>query len=62
MLLTKEFARKRIFNDREVGIEIPSLGTIVRHHAASFVLPNSYPHDGIFNMHLTAIKVSYDTL
>ena len=37
----------------------PSLGITVRHHSASLVIPNSYPHDGIFNTHLTSVKDSY---
>ena len=40
-------------------LKIPVLGITVRHHLASLVMPNSYPRDGIFNPHLTTIKVSY---
>ena len=36
-------------------MKIPSLRKTVRHHSTSFVTPNSYPHDGIFNPHLTTI-------
>ena len=43
-------------------LKIPSLGITVRHHSASLVLPNSYPRDGIFSLHLTTIKDSYNTL
>ena len=43
-------------------LKIPSLGITVRHHSASLLLPNSYPQDGIFNLHLTAIKDSYNLL
>ena len=39
--------------------KIQSLGITFRHHSASLVMPNSYPRDGIFNPHLTTIKVSY---
>ena len=35
-------------------LKIPSLVTI-RHHSASLVMPNSYPHNGIINQHLTTI-------
>ena len=34
----------------------------VRHHSASLVMLNSYPHDGIFNPHLKTIKDSYMVL
>ena len=40
-------------------LKIPSLWITVRHHSASPVTPNSYPHDRIFNPHLTTIKDSY---
>ena len=41
-------------------LKIPSLRIIVQHHSASLVMPNSYPHDIIFNPHLTTIKDSYN--
>ena len=41
------------------GLKIPSLGITVRHQSASLMIPNSYPHDGIFSPHLTTIKDSY---
>ena len=60
MLLRKEgYAIKRIHNGCAVQLKIPSLGITIRHHSASLVMPNSYPRDGIFNTHLTTIKVSY---
>ena len=40
-------------------LKIPSLVITVREHSASLVVPNSYPRDGIFNLHLTTIKDSY---
>ena len=40
-------------------LKIPSLRITVRHHSASLVMLNSYPHDRIFNQHLTIIKISY---
>ena len=40
-------------------LTIPSLGIIVRHYSASLVMPNSYPHDRIFNLHLTTIEDTY---
>ena len=40
-------------------LKIPSLGITVLHSSVSLVMPNSYPHDGIFNPHLTTIKDSY---
>ena len=44
-----------------VGFElkIPSLRITVWHHLASLVMPNSYPRDRIFSLHLTTIKGSY---
>ena len=40
-------------------LKIPSLGITVWHHSASLVMPNSYPHDGIFSQHLMTSKDSY---
>ena len=40
-------------------LKILSLGITVQHHSASLVMPNSYPHDRIFNLQLTTIKDSY---
>ena len=40
-------------------LTIPSLKITVRHHSASLEMPNSNPHDGIFNPHLTPMKDSY---
>ena len=40
-------------------LKIPSLEISVWHHLASLVMPNSYPHNGSFNPHLTTIKDSY---
>ena len=40
-------------------LKLPSLRITVRHHSASLVMPNSYPHDRIFNQDLTIIKISY---
>ena len=39
--------------------KILSPGITVWHHSASLLMPNSYPHDGIFNPHLTTITDSY---
>ena len=41
-------------------LKILSLVITVLHHSASFVMPNSDPRDGIFNLHLTTIKESYN--
>ena len=43
-------------------LKIPSPGITVWHHPASLVMPNSYPRDGIFNLHLTTIKDSYNLI
>ena len=40
-------------------LKIPSLRITVRHYSVSFVMPNSYPCDGIFNSLLTTMKDSY---
>ena len=40
-------------------LKILSLGITVWHHSASLEMTNSYPNDGIFNLHLTTIKESY---
>ena len=45
----------RIFNGCEVLIENSVTRMTVRHHEACRVMPNSYPSDGIFSLHLTAI-------
>ena len=59
-LSKEEYARKRIHNGSSVQIENSVTRVTVRHHSASLVMPNSYPSDGIFNHHLTAIKDSYN--
>ena len=41
-------------------VRILSLGITVRHHLANLVMPNSYPRDEIFNLHLSTIKDSYN--
>ena len=53
-------ARKIIYNSSSVRIENSVTRVTVRHHSESFVTPNSYPRDGIFNPHLTTIKGSYN--
>ena len=40
-------------------LKIPSLRRIVWPHLASLLMPKSYPHDRIFNFHLTSIKYFY---
>ena len=40
-------------------LKIPSLRITVLHHSPSLLMSNSYPRDGIFNLHLTTIKDSY---
>ena len=40
-------------------LKLPSLRITVWHHEARLVMQNSYPHDVIFNPHLTIIKDSY---
>ena len=42
-----------------VQIENSVTRVTVRHQSANLVMPNSYPRDGIFNQHLTAIKDFY---
>ena len=41
-------------------LEILSLGITVRHRSASLIMRNSYPRDGIFNLHLITIKDSFN--
>ena len=55
-LLKEEYARKRMKNGRSVQIEN---SVTLDNCSASLVMPNSYPHDGIFNPHITTIKDSY---
>ena len=58
-LSKEEYARKRIYNGCSVRIETSVARVTVRYHSASLEMPNSYPSDGIFNMHLATIKGSY---
>ena len=51
-----------IFNCCEVPIENSVTRVTVRHHEAWRVMPNSYPSDGIFNLHLTTIKDSFSCI
>ena len=39
-------------------LKFMSLFITVWHRLASLVMPNSYPRDGIFNLHLTTINDS----
>ena len=57
-LSIEEYARKRIHN-YSVQIEIYVTQITVPHYSASLVMPNTNPHDGIFNQHLSNIKGSY---
>ena len=45
----------RIFNGCEVLIENSVTRITVRHQGACRVMPNSYPSDGIFNLHRRTI-------
>ena len=56
----KEFLVKniRIFNGCEVLIKNSVTRVTVRHHEACRVMPNSYPSDGIFNLHRRTIMDS----
>ena len=49
----------RIFNGCEVQIENSVTRVTVRHHEACRVMPNSYPSDGIFNLHWRTIMDSF---
>ena len=49
----------RIFNGCEVLIENSVTRVTVRHHEACRVMPNSYPSDGIFNLHRRYIMDSF---
>ena len=48
----------RIFNGCEVLIENSVTRVTFRHHEACQVMPNSYPSDGILNLHLRTIMDS----
>ena len=52
----------RIFNGHEVLIENSITRVTVQHHEACRVMPNGYPSDGIFNLHLTAIMDSFSCI
>ena len=43
-------------------LKIPSRAITVRHHSTSLVMPNSYPYDIIFNLHLTTIEDPYNLI
>ena len=49
----------RIFNGCEVLIENSVTRVTVRHHEACRVMRNSYPRDGIFNLHRRTIMDSF---
>ena len=61
-LLKKEMQEKESIMVDQCELNIPSLRITVQHHLASFRMPNSYPRDGIFNLHLTTIKDFYSVL
>ena len=52
----------RIFNGCEVLTENSVMRVTVRHHKACRVMPNSYPSNGIFNLHLTIIMDSFSCI
>ena len=52
----------RIFNGCEVLIENSVTRVTVRHHEACQVMPNSYPSDGIFNLHRRTIMDSFSCI
>ena len=41
-------------------LKISSLRITDWHHSESLIMPNSYPPYGIFNLHLTTIKDTYN--
>ena len=49
----------KIFNGCEVLIDNSVTRVTVRHHEARRVMPNSYPSDGIFNLHRITIMDSF---
>ena len=53
---------KRIFNSCEVQIENSVTRVTVRHLEACRVMPNSYPSDGIFNLHRKTIMDSFSCI
>ena len=62
----EEYCQRKTLQEKEsikvvrCGLKILSFRITVRQHSASLVMPNSYPCDGIFNLHLTTIKDSYN--
>ena len=48
-----------MFNGCEVLIENSNMRVTVRHHEAFLVMLNSYPSDGIFNLHWRTITDSF---
>ena len=55
-LSKEEYAKIKIHNGSSVEIENSVTRVTARHHSTNPVMSNSYPHDGIFNQHLTTIK------
>ena len=54
--------QEKIHNGCSVRIENSATRVTIRHYSASFVMPNSYPRDEMFNPHITHMKDSYSTL
>ena len=52
----------RIFNGCEVLIENSVTRVTFRHHDVCRVMPNSYPNDGIFNLHQRTIMDSFSCI
>ena len=58
-IISYHFKNIRIFNGCEVLIENSVTRVTVRHHEACLVMPNSYPSDGVFNLHRRTIMDSF---
>ena len=56
------YSNVRIFNGCEVLIGNSVTRVTVRHHKACRVMPNSYPSDGIFNLHRRTIMDSFSSI
>ena len=60
--LCQRVATIRIFNICAVLIENSATGVTVRHRKACRKMPNSYPSDGIFNLHRRTIMDSFSSI
>ena len=61
-IISKGIQEKKSIMGVRGRVKNPFLGITVRHQSASIVVPNSYPRNGFFSVHLALMKDSYNLI